>query len=82
MPDEKPNVKVSAGSPRRVRKKRDNPMPYRERVSASISDTRAATGLSPAKIYEKIKSGELKSTTVDGKRLIIVASALALVGAL
>jgi excisionase family DNA binding protein len=49
-------------------------VPFRERISCTVSDACKATGLGPTKLYELINDGRVVATKVDGRRLISVAS--------
>ena len=54
-------------------------VPFRERLSCTVDDACAVTGLGRTKLYELIGSGQLMTTTVGRRRLIIVRSLLELV---
>lgn len=59
-----------------------HPAQYQERLSAAITvpvaRAREISGLGNTKIYELMKTGELKSTTVGSRRLVFVDSLRAL----
>jgi excisionase family DNA binding protein len=55
-------------------------IPFGERASCTVAQAIEATGIGRTKIYEAIADGRLKSTKFDKRRLIVVASLLALVG--
>jgi excisionase family DNA binding protein len=52
--------------------------PFSERVTCTISEACAASGLGRTKIYEILADGRLESTRIDRRRLILVASLLKL----
>ena len=56
-------------------------IPFRERLSCTIAEACAATGIGRTKIYEALSDGRLESVKVDNRRLIIVASLLRLLEA-
>jgi excisionase family DNA binding protein len=53
-------------------------IPFRERISCTIAEACAATGIGRTKIYEAMSDGRLKSVKVDNRRLVLVASLLQL----
>jgi hypothetical protein len=55
-------------------------IPFGERPTCSVAEATLASGLSRSLIYNKMKSGELESTKVNGRRLIIIRSLLRLLG--
>ncbi|MHC2317539.1 excisionase family DNA binding protein [Bradyrhizobium diazoefficiens] len=56
-------------------------IPFRERISCTIDEACVATGLGRTKLYELIGSGQLITTTIGRRRLVIVRSLLALLDA-
>lgn len=54
-------------------------VPFRERLSCTVDDACAVTGLGRTKLYELIGSGQLITTTIGRRRLVIVRSLLELV---
>ena len=50
----------------------------RERITCSVAEARAASGLGKTKLYALMEEGVLQSTTVGRKRLIEVESLLRL----
>ena len=56
-------------------------IPFYQRVTCTVPDACAATGLGKTTIFEKIADGTLESSTVGRRRLISVASLLKLVAA-
>lgn len=52
-----------------------------EPLSISIATAKQVSGLGHTKLFELIKDGRLKSTKLDGKRLVNFASLKSLVGA-
>ncbi len=55
-------------------------IPFHERITCTIPDACAATGLGRTLLYEKIGAGLVQSTKVKGRRVVLVASLKALVG--
>lgn len=53
-------------------------IPFAERPSCTIDEACEATGLGRTKIYELIAAGQLITTTVGRRRLVIVRSLFAL----
>ena len=53
-----------------------NPVPFTDRITCTIAEACAASGLGRTKIYEAIGDGRLRATKVDNRRLIFVASLL------
>lgn len=54
-------------------------IPFRDRISCTISEACEATGLGRTKIYEKISAGRIRTAKVDTRTLIVVASLVALI---
>ncbi|MGY3586653.1 excisionase family DNA binding protein [Bradyrhizobium sp. USDA 4341] len=57
-----------------------NPLPFSERLSCTIDEACEATGLGRTKLYELIGAGQIITTTVGRRRLVIVRSLVALLG--
>jgi hypothetical protein len=55
------------------------PIPFNERLSCSIMDACAATGLSRAKLYNEISAGRVQTVKVGARTLVVVASLLSLI---
>jgi excisionase family DNA binding protein len=55
-----------------------NGVPFAERLSCTIDEACKATGLGRTKLYELIATGQLITTTVGRRRLVMVRSLLAL----
>jgi len=53
-------------------------IPFRERLSCTVAEACAATGIGRTKIYEAMSDGRLQSVKVDNRRLVLVASLLRL----
>jgi excisionase family DNA binding protein len=53
-------------------------VPFRERISCSITEACQATGLGRTKLYMLIDAGAVTSTMVGRRRLILMDSLLAL----
>ena len=49
-------------------------VPFQERISCTIREAAAASGLRPTTLYGLIGAGELESTKVGRRRLVIVRS--------
>ncbi|MDE2183694.1 MAG: excisionase family DNA-binding protein [Alphaproteobacteria bacterium] len=56
----------------------DPTVPFRERISCTVAEACAATGLGRTKLYMLIDEGVLASVTVGRRRLIVVDSLLAI----
>jgi excisionase family DNA binding protein len=70
------------GSPLSPANDRDGKVvPFRERLSCTVDEACIVTGLGRTKIYELIGSGQLITTTIGRRRLVIVRSLLELVDA-
>ena len=54
-------------------------VPFRERLSCTVDEACVVTGLGRTKLYELIGSGQLITTTIGRRRLVIVRSLLQLV---
>ncbi len=53
-------------------------IPFAERLTCTIVDACAATGLGRTKLYELIGEGQLRTTTIGRRRLVLVSSLLRL----
>jgi hypothetical protein len=54
-------------------------IPFRDRLSCTIPEACAATGLGRTKLYEEIGKGRLKIRKVGARTLVLVDSLVALV---
>jgi len=54
------------------------PVPFRERITCSVSDAEAATGISRSQLYLEMKAGRLEYLKRGARRLIRVPSLLRL----
>ncbi len=54
-------------------------IPFAHRVTCTIADACLATGLGRTKLYELIGDGQIKTTTIGRRRLVLVQSLLFLV---
>jgi hypothetical protein len=54
-------------------------IPFRERISCTIPEACAATGLGRTKIYEEISAGRVQISKVGTRTLIVVDSLVALI---
>ena len=55
-------------------------IPFKERLTCSVSDASKATGLSRSMLYIKMKAGEIEWIKVGMRRLIKVPSLIRLMG--
>jgi excisionase family DNA binding protein len=55
-------------------------IPLRQRPTCSVSEACQAIGIGKTKLYELIGSGQLRTTTIGRRRLVLVDSLLQLVG--
>ena len=74
MPDGSPHK-----SPPEMLDRQPSRVPFRERLTCTVAEACAATGLCRDVVFARIKSGELASRLVGKRRLISVASLVALV---
>jgi len=56
-----------------------SPIPLRERPTCSVSEACQTIGIGKTKLYELIGSGQLRTTTIGRRRLVLVSSLLQLV---
>jgi hypothetical protein len=49
-------------------------IPFRDRISCTINEACAATGMGRTKLYEAITAGRVKTTKIDNRRLVLVSS--------
>jgi hypothetical protein len=49
-------------------------VPFRERISCTIPEALAATGLGRSKLYEQIGAGRVQVSKVGGRTLVLVDS--------
>lgn len=61
--------------------RRKTNIPWQQRACVTVAEAEAVSGFGNSKIWELINRGRLRSTKIDGRRLIYVASLLALLGA-
>lgn len=54
-------------------------IPFRERISCTVSEACAATGLGRTKIYEEIGAGRVQTRKFGTRTLIVVNSLVALI---
>lgn len=57
-----------------------NSIPFTERLSCTISEACAATGLGRTKLYDLIGAGAVETTLVGRRRLVSVRSLVRLIG--
>jgi excisionase family DNA binding protein len=53
-------------------------IPFAQRLSCTVTEACEATGLGRTKLYELIGEGQLHTTTIGRRRLVIVQSLCAL----
>lgn len=56
-------------------------VPFAERLSCTVDEACVVTGLGRTKIYELIGTGQIVTTTIGRRRLVMVRSLLALLDA-
>ncbi|WP_076827263.1 MULTISPECIES: helix-turn-helix domain-containing protein [Bradyrhizobium] len=56
-------------------------VPFAERLSCTVDEACVVTGLGRTKVYELIGTGQIITTTIGRRRLVIVRSLLALLDA-
>lgn len=61
-------------SARQILTTTDAPIPFAERVTCTVADACKATGLGRTKLYELIGAGQLATTTIGRRRLVLVRS--------
>ena len=54
-------------------------IPFRERISCTVAEACAATGIGRTKLYEALSDGRLESVKLDSRRLVLVVSLLQLI---
>jgi hypothetical protein len=54
-------------------------IPFRDRISCTIPEACAATGLGRTKIYEEIAAGRVQTSKVGTRTLILVQSLVAMI---
>jgi predicted DNA-binding transcriptional regulator AlpA len=64
--------------PKHTQRGKDGPVPFRERITCSVSDAEAATGVSRSQLYLEMKAGRLEYLKRGTRRLIRVPSLLKL----
>lgn len=55
-----------------------NIIPFKERISCTITEACSGTGLSRTKLYEEIRAGRVRTAKVGKRTIIIVASLVSL----
>lgn len=53
-------------------------MPFAQRLTCTVDDACEATGLGRTKLYELIGAGDIITTTIGRRRLVVVHSLMAL----
>jgi hypothetical protein len=56
-------------------------VPFRERLTCSVADAQAASGISRSALYQEMRAGNLKFVKRGTRRLVRVQSLLKLLGA-
>ena len=59
---------------------RDRSIPFEQRIGCTVREAEGYSGLGNTKIWELIRDGRVKSTKVDGTRIIFVKSLLSVLG--
>ena len=54
-------------------------IPFRDRISCTISEACAATGIGRTKLCEEISAGRVKRTKVGTRTLVLVKSLVAMI---
>jgi hypothetical protein len=54
-------------------------IPFRDRISCTIPEACAATGLGRTKIYDEISAGRVRTSKVGTRTLIVVSSLVSLI---
>ena len=71
-------VTVSSGM-KRAQTYRGSVVPFHERITCTVPEACQAIGLGRSKLYELIAGGQLRTTTIGRRRLVVVQSLLTLV---
>jgi excisionase family DNA binding protein len=68
-------ISVQNGSPvMPIKEARCDNIPFAQRLTCTIAEACAATGLGRTKLYELIGAGDIATTTVGRRRLVLVRS--------
>jgi len=59
---------------------KDGRIPFRERLTCSIADAEAASGVSRSQLYLEMKNGRLEFIKRGTRRLVVVPSLLKMLG--
>jgi len=65
---------LRTGSIRNSARATHNTIPFAERLTCTIAEACAATGLGRTKLYELIGEGRINTTTIGRRRLVLVCS--------
>lgn len=68
-----------AGGVKREQTYRGSVVPFHERITCTVPEACQAIGLGRSKLYELIAEGQLRTTTIGRRRLVVVRSLLTLV---
>jgi hypothetical protein len=49
-------------------------IPFRDRISCTIPEASAATGLSRSKLYQEIAAGRVETSKIGGRTLVLIPS--------
>lgn len=60
---------------------RGSVVPFHDRITCTVPEACQAIGLGRSKLYELIAEGQLRTTTIGRRRLVLVNSLLTLVSA-
>lgn len=77
---EKDRRREPKGTPSSAKGRVAKSVPFADRLSCTIEEACEATGLGRTKVYELIGSGQLVTTTIGRRRLVMVRSLIALLG--
>jgi hypothetical protein len=69
-------MRAATPNSQRLGKRKATAMPFAERITATINETCAATGLSRSTLYPLLNRGEIEYVVVNHRRLPLVASVL------
>lgn len=70
---------AAAGEAKPAQTYRGTVIPFQERITCTITEACQAIGLGKTKVYDLIANGQLKTTMIGRRRLVMVSSILSLV---
>lgn len=74
-----PEPASPASDANRTQTYRGSVVPFHERITCTVPEACQAIGLGRSKLYELIAEGQLRTTTIGRRRLVVVRSLLTLV---